>query len=58
MHVLGVIMAQQFNHHTGLKKCGDKAKKTVTLELTQIHDMGMYTPRDPDKMTTDQKGRS
>ena len=52
-HVLGVIMAQQFSLHVGLKKFGDKAKKLVTKELTQIHDMGTYTPMDPDKMTKD-----
>ncbi len=54
-HVLGVIMAQQFSLHSGLKKFGDKAKKSVTKELTQIHDMGTYTPIDPYKMTKDQK---
>ena len=54
-HVLGVIMAQQFNLHAGLKKFGDKAKESVTKELTQIHDMGTYTPMDPDEMTAEQK---
>merc|ERR1712127_645302 len=37
-HILGVIMAQQFSLHAGLKKFGDKAKEVVTNELTQIHD--------------------
>ena len=48
-------MAQQFSLHAGLKKFGDEAKILVTKELTQIHDMGTYTPMDPDKMTKDQK---
>ncbi len=46
-------MAQQFSLHTGLKKFGDEAKKSVTKELTQIHDMGTYTQMDPDKMSAD-----
>merc|ERR1712127_877817 len=50
-HVLGVIMAQKFSLHAGLKKFGDRAKEAVSKELTQIHQMGTYTPMDPDKMT-------
>ncbi len=34
-HVLGVIMAQQFSLHVGLKKFGDRVKEAVNKELTQ-----------------------
>ncbi len=48
-------MAQHFSLHVGLKKFGDEAKKSVTKELTQIHNMGTYTPMVPDEKTADQK---
>ncbi len=38
-HVLGVIMAQQFNLRTGLKKFGKEGKVAIKKELTQLHDM-------------------
>ncbi len=48
-------MVQQFSLHAGFEKLGDKAKKLVTKALTQIHDMGTYTPMDSEKMTPNQK---
>ncbi len=48
-HVLGVIMAQQFSLHTGLKKFGDEK------ELTHLHDMGTYIHMTPDDSAKDHK---
>ena len=54
-HVLGVIMAQQFNLRAFLKKFLDKSKVAVKKELTQLHGMATYIPMDASKMTKEQK---
>ncbi len=54
-HVLGIIMVQQFSLRAGIKQFGDKATKSISKELQQIHDMGNYEPMDSDKMTTAQR---
>ncbi len=55
LHVLGVIMAQQLSLKAGLQKFGDRGKKAVTKELTQLHEKIAYVPVDPEKMSMEQK---
>jgi hypothetical protein len=44
MHMLGVIMAQQYNIQKGIKLFGDEGRKSVSKELQQLHDMHTYEP--------------
>ena len=44
MHVLGMILVQQYSIQKGIKLFGDKGKASVSKELQQIHDMNVYTP--------------
>ncbi len=47
IHVLGVVMAQQLSLKAGLQKFGDRGKKAVTKELTQLHEKIAYVTVDP-----------
>ena len=62
LHVMGVAMLQftktkQFGIKAGLKHCGKEGEKSVVKELTQIHDMKTFFPKDPKTMTAEEKGR-
>ncbi len=58
LHVLGVIMAQQLSLKAGLRKFGDRGKKAVTKELTQLNDKIAYVPVDPEELTVEQKSKA
>jgi hypothetical protein len=44
MHVMGVILAQQYSVNKGIKLFGDRAKEAISKELQQLHDYETYTP--------------
>ena len=48
-------MVQQFSLKAGLSRFGDRTKASVTKELQQHHNMKVYQPMDPNKMTQAQK---
>ena len=39
MHIIGVILAQQYSVKKGTKLFGDEGRKAVSKELQQMHDM-------------------
>jgi hypothetical protein len=55
MHIIGVILAQQFSVKKGIELFGDEGRKAVSKELQQMHDMVAYTPVDASTMTREQK---
>ncbi len=38
MHVLGVVLAEQYSISKGIRLFGDRAKEAVSNELEQLHD--------------------
>jgi hypothetical protein len=52
---IGVIMAVQYGINKGLKLFGKEGEKAVTKELSQMHDMVVYTPMHAHELTRDQK---
>ena len=42
MHVVGVIMTQQYTIRKGLRLFGGRDRQAVTKELTQCHNMTTY----------------
>ena len=55
LHILGVIMAEQYSIKRGLKVFGKEGEKAVTKELSQMHDMVVYTPVHAHELTREQK---
>jgi hypothetical protein len=55
MHIIGVIMAEQYSINKGLKLFGKDGEKAVTKELSQMHDMVVYTPVHAHELTREQK---
>ncbi len=55
MHIVGVIMAQQYTIRKGLKLLGDGGRLAVKKELTQLHDMAMYTSMHVHELTWEQR---
>jgi hypothetical protein len=55
IHVVGVIMAQQYTIRKGLKLFGDGGRQAVTKELTQLHNMATYTPMHKHELTREQR---
>ena len=55
MHIIGVILAQQYSVKKGIRLFGDEGRKAVSKELQQMHDMVAYTPVDARTMTREQK---
>ena len=55
MHVVGVIMAQQYTIQKGLKLFGDGGRQAVMKELTQLHNMATYTPMHAHELTREQR---
>ena len=55
MHVVGVIMAQQYTIRKGLKLFGDGGRLAVKKELTQLHDMVTYTLMHAHELTREQR---
>ena len=58
LHVLGVAMAQQLSLKAGLRQFGDRGKKAVTKELTQLHKKVAYVPVDPESLSAEQKNEA
>jgi hypothetical protein len=54
MHVIGVIMAQQYTIQKGLRLLGGGCRRAVTKELTQLHNMATYKPMHAHKLTREQ----
>ena len=57
-HIMGVIMVQQFSVKKGLKRFGKRGKEAVTKELTQLHDMKMWIPKNSIKLTKKQRAKA
>ncbi len=38
LHIVGVILAQQYSVNKGIQLFGDRAKESVSKELQQLHD--------------------
>ena len=53
--IIGVEMAQHFIVRDGLKRFGDQGEKSVSKELTQMHNMHTYYPVDPKNLTKKQR---
>jgi hypothetical protein len=41
MHIVGVVLAQQYSINKGIQLFGDAAKESVKKELRQLHDYHM-----------------
>ena len=55
MHMLRVVMAQQYSIQKGIKLFGEEGKKSVSKELQQLHDMEMYEPVHAHEFTREQR---
>jgi hypothetical protein len=55
MHMLGVIMAQQYSIQKGIKLFGDEGRKSVSKELQQLRDMHTYEPVHAHELTREQR---
>ena len=55
MHVLGVVLAEQYSINKGIRLFGDRAREAVSKELKQLHDYVTYTPVHTHKLTADEK---
>ena len=55
LHVIGVIMVQQYSLKAGLKHFGKEGEKSVMKELKQHHDYKTYVPLDPKTVTAEQR---
>jgi hypothetical protein len=45
----------QMSANAGLKKHGRKAEEALLAEFTQLEDLNVYEPLDPNKLTSEQK---
>jgi hypothetical protein len=55
MHIVGVVLAQQYSVNKGIRLFGDAAKESVKKELKQLHDYATYVPVDTKELTPEQK---
>jgi hypothetical protein len=55
MHVMGVILAQQYSVNKGIQLFGEKAKDAISKELQQLHDYGTYTPIHAHELTREER---
>lgn len=55
LHVVGVILAQQYSVKKGIQLFGDRARESVSKELQQLHDYKTYTPVYAHELTPEQK---
>ena len=55
MHVMGVVLAQQYSINKGIALFGDRGRKSVTKELQQLHDYATYTPVHAHELTEEQR---
>ena len=55
LHVVGVILAQQYSVNKGIQLFGDRARESVSKELQQLHDYKTYTPVFAHELTPEQR---
>ena len=55
MHILGVVLAEQYSINKGIRLFGERAKESVKKELRQLHDYVTYVPVHAHELTPDQK---
>jgi hypothetical protein len=55
--IFGSIM-MQLSLKAGLKKWGKKGEESAMKEMTQLHDMQAFFPRDPNTMTQEQRKKA
>jgi hypothetical protein len=55
LHVVGVILAQQYTVNKGLKLFGERSKESISKELQQLHDYVTYTPVHAHELTREQR---
>jgi hypothetical protein len=55
--VLAVLMTQ-LSLREGLKRFGEKGKQGALKEMRQLHDMRTFFPRDPKKLTREEKRKA
>eukprot|EP00956_Cyclotella_meneghiniana_P002566 scaffold3022_cov42-Cyclotella_meneghiniana.AAC.2 len=55
MHILGVVLAEQYSINKGIRLFGERAKDSVRKELRQLHDYVTYTPIHAHELTPEQK---
>eukprot|EP00804_Cyclotella_cryptica_P028120 CCRYP_010984-RA/>CCRYP_010984-RA protein AED:0.46 eAED:0.55 QI:0/0/0/1/0/0/3/0/195 len=55
MHVVRVIMVQQYTIQKGLKLFGKGGRKAKTAEITQMHEMVTYKPMHAHEFTREQR---
>ena len=56
-YVLGIIMVQ-YSLKTGLKIFVNKGEKSITDEISQLHDMKNFFPVDPPKIVNEERTKS
>lgn len=56
MHMLGVVLAQQYSINKGIELFGDRARESmITKELRQLYEYATYTPVHAHELTPDEK---
>jgi hypothetical protein len=55
LHIVGVVLAQQYSINKGIKLFGDRAKESVSKELQQLHDYETYIPVHAHELTKEQR---
>jgi len=55
MHILGVVLAEQYSINKGICLFGNGAKESVSKELKHLHNYVTYTPVHAHELTTEQK---
>eukprot|EP00956_Cyclotella_meneghiniana_P009212 scaffold12647_cov40-Cyclotella_meneghiniana.AAC.1 len=55
MHILGVVLAEQYSINKGIRQFGERAKDSVRKELRQLHDYVTYIPVHAHELTPEQK---
>jgi hypothetical protein len=55
MHIVGVVLAQQYSVNKGIQLFGDAARESVKKELRQLHDYATYVPVNARELTPEQK---
>jgi hypothetical protein len=55
MHVLGMVLAEQYSINKGIRLFGERAKESISKELRQLHDYVTYIPIHAHELTQEQK---
>ena len=54
-HIIGVVLAQQYNLRKGLELFGDRAEAAVDAELSQMHSLKAFIPKFAKDFSYEQK---